>query len=209
MVRISPPMSALGSTAPRLGPTVARRLGLLGAVAASALALGACTLNHKLARPHYADTEAQYVSAGNVTYQVQITRALNPFATEDSAYLHGVAPPLLTLRPDQLWFGVFLWAKNQTQHLVTTTDTFTIRDSAGIIYRPTPIDAYSNPWGWTAQHLAPGGTEPGADTMASYGPTGGGLILFKLNDSVYSNRPLTLNIYAPGQTVPTRVSLDL
>ena len=37
-----------------------------------------------------------------------------------------------------------------------------------------------------------------ADSTASNGSTGGGLILFKLNESVYSNRPLTLEIFAPG-----------
>jgi hypothetical protein len=192
-----------------LGSTTARRLGPIAAAAAASLAVGACTINHKLWNPHYADNPALYVNAGRVTYQVQISRALNPWATEDSAYLAGVSPTLLTLAPDQLWFGVFLWAKNQTHDTVTTTDTFTVRDSSGTVYRAIPILSYANPWAWTARSLQPGGTEPGPDTMASYGPTGGGLILFKLNDSVYSNRPLTLNIYAPGRSFPTRISLDL
>jgi hypothetical protein len=202
-------MSAPGATTSRLlGPTP-RRILLLAAVAVSALAVGACTINHKLPNPHYADTEAQYVNAGGLTYQVQITRALNPWATEDIAYLHGVQPSLLKLAPDQLWFGVFVWAKNQTHRTLSTTRTFTIRDSAGTVYRPIPIVPYSNPFAWTVQRLVPGGTEPAPDTMASYGPTQGGLLLFKLKDSVYSNRPLTLNIYAAGQSFPTRVTLDL
>jgi hypothetical protein len=203
-------MSVLGSTLTSLlGLAAARRVGVLVGAVAAALAVGACTINHKLSNPHYADDASLYVNAGRVTYQVQISRQLNPFATEDSAYLAGVRPASLPLAPDQLWFGVFLWAKNQTPHLLTTTDAFTIRDSAGRIYHPIPILRYANPWAWTAQQLAPGGTEPAADSMASYGPTQGGLILFKLNDSVYSNRPLTLNIYAPGQSFPTRIALDL
>jgi len=71
------------------------------------------------------------------------------------------------------------------------------------------IDTAANPYAWAPQKLAPQDTEPGPDTMASYGPTQGGLILFKLNDSIYSNRPLTLLIYADGQTHPSTVSLDL
>jgi hypothetical protein len=192
-----------------LGWTTARRLGPIAGAAAATLALGGCRINNKLANPHYADNPAVYVNAGRVTYQVQISRLLNPWATEDSAYLAGIRPALLTLAPDQIWFGVFLWAKNQTHVTRTTTDTFTLRDSGGTVYRPIQILSYANPWAWTAQRLAPGGTEPGPDTMASYGPTGGGLILFKLYDAVYSNRPLTLNIYAPGQSFPTRISLDL
>jgi hypothetical protein len=203
-------MSAPGATPSRLlGPTVSRRVIAFAAVAGSSLLVGACTINHKLERPRYADTEAQYVDAGGLTYQVQITRQLNQWATEDSAYLHGVRPAALTLKPDQLWFGVFVWARNQTHRTLTTTDTFTIHDSAGTVYRPIPIVAYANPFAWKVQPLQPGGTEPGPDTMASYGPTQGGLVLFKLYDSVYANRPLTLYIYAAGQSLPTRVSLDL
>jgi hypothetical protein len=203
-------MSALGATKSRLVETrIGRCAGLLTVLAVASLAIGACRIDRKLRSPRYADTEAQYVNAGGVTYQVQITRQLNPWATEDSAYLHGVRPALLKLRPDQLWFGVFVWARNQTHRELNTTDTFTIRDSAGTVYRPTPIVAYANPFAWISQRLPPGGIEPAPDTMASYGPTQGGLILFKLYDSAYSNRPLTLNIYAPGQSFPTRVSLDL
>jgi hypothetical protein len=192
-----------------LGSTTARRLGLVGCAAAGVLAIGACGVNHKLPHPHYADNPAVYVSAGGVSYQVQISRQLNQYAAEDHSYLAGVAPAELTLAPDQLWFGVFLWAKNQTHLRLTTSDRFTIKDSAGTVYYPTPIASYANPWAWSAEQLQPGGTEPAVDTMAFYGPTGGRLVLFKLYDAVYSNRPLTLNIYAPGQTFPTRISLDL
>ena len=40
--------------------------------------------------------------------------------------------------------------------------------------------------------LEPSGVEPAPSTTASLGPTQGGLVLFKLPTSVYSNRPLTL-----------------
>lgn len=166
-------------------------------------------MGNKVSHPKVADGEQIYVNAGNVTYQVQITRELNPFATEDRQYLAGVSAPQLTLAPDQLWFGVFLWAKNQTNSRVRTSDTFTITDSAGDLYRPIAVDSTVNEYAWTAQTLEPQGTQPGPGTTAFYGPTQGGLVLFKLNDSVYSNRPLTLQIYAPGQPRPSRVSLDL
>ena len=60
-----------------------------------------------------------------------------------------------------------------------------------------------------AQTLKPLGTEPEPDSTAYFGPTQGGEVLFKLNNSVYSNRPLTLQIFAPGQSRPSLVSLDL
>ena len=45
--------------------------------------------------------------------------------------------------------------------------------------------------------LEPSGIEPAPSTTASLGPTQGGLILFKLPTSVYSDRPLTLTIIPP------------
>ena len=57
--------------------------------------------------------------------------------------------------------------------------------------------------------LKPLGTEPAPDSTAYFGPTQGAELLFKLNNSVYSNRPLTLEIYPRGQDHPSSVSLDL
>ncbi|MGO9972022.1 MAG: hypothetical protein ACLP01_04270 [Solirubrobacteraceae bacterium] len=180
----------------------------LGATAIAA-GLGACGIGHKVSNPTTGDNEAIYVDAGRATYQVQITRQLNPYGVEDHQYLAGVDPSQLTLAPDQLWFGVFLWAKNQTNSSVTTSDSFTLTDSEGTVYQPIPVDPTLNPYAWTAERLPPHQTQPLPSTTAYYGPTQGGLILFKLNDSVYSNRPLTLNIYAVGQSKPSTVTLDL
>ncbi|MGO9903889.1 MAG: hypothetical protein ACLP0J_30445 [Solirubrobacteraceae bacterium] len=180
----------------------------LGAIALAA-GLAACGIGHKVSHPTTADGEQIYVDAGPVTYQVQITRALNPYGTEDRQYLAGLAPAQLVLAPDQLWFGVFVWAKNQTNSTVQTSDSFTISDSGGTTYYPLAPSPAVNPYTWTSQTLRPGATEPTPATTAYYGPTQGGLLLFKLNDSVYSNRPLTLNIYAAGRSKPSTVTLDL
>jgi hypothetical protein len=45
--------------------------------------------------------------------------------------------------------------------------------------------------------------------LASFGPTQGGLLLFKLDTSVYDNRPLTLEIRGPSGRVWGTISLDL
>ncbi len=187
----------------------ARSLAQALSAVALAAGLAACGIGHKVAHPTTADGEQIYVDAGGTTYQVQITRALDPDGTEDGQYLVGVPAADLTLAPDQLWFGVFLWAKNQTNSNVQTSDTFTISDSEGNVYQPVPVDPSVNPYAWTSETLTPRDTEPGPNTTANFGPTGGGLILFKLSDSVYANRPLTLNIYAAGQSKPSTVSLDL
>jgi len=155
-----------------------------------------------------ADGAEPYFWAGRVTYQVQVSRQLNPFDSYDVQYLSGVRRAQ-SIRSDQLWFGVFLWAKNQSGHYVETADKFRIIDSAGNVYYPTPLNPNLNPYAWTRETLAPNDIQPVADSAASDSSPGGALILFKLNQSVYSNRPLTLQVYAQGSTTPSNISLDL
>ena len=93
--------------------------------------------------------------------------------------------------------------------LQRTADTFEIVDSEGTVYKSMPLNANVNPYAWTEQTLSQNGIEPAPDSTASNGPTGGGLVLFKLNTAVYSNRPLTLEIFKTGDPTPAKVSLDL
>ena len=108
-----------------------------------------------------------------------------------------------------MWFAVFLLAKNETQRTLTTSNSFDIVDTQGNKYYPVAINRAVNPFAWTAQTLRPLGTEPAPDSVASFGPTQGSELLFKLNNSVSSNRPLTFEIHAAGQTQPSSISLDL
>jgi hypothetical protein len=180
-------------------------MALLAAAAALSLGLAAC--GNKESHPTSADTEGPYVDAGPLSYQVQISRQLNPYSVEDHAYLAGVSAPAPT--STQLWFAVFMWAKNETHENATTSTDFDIVDTQGKKYYPVAINPQVNPFAWTGQTLRPLGIEPGPDSPASFGPTQGGELLFKLNDSIFSNRPLTLEIRAPGESTPSSVSLDL
>ena len=81
------PRVELDSRPPMTRPRTARRVTLLVASALAATALAAC--GHKQANPTTADTEGSYVRAGDVTYQVQLSRQLNPYATEDHSYFAG------------------------------------------------------------------------------------------------------------------------
>lgn len=173
-----------------------------------ALALSGCG---KTNVPPTNENNGAYITAGPITYQLQISRQLNPYGTEDRSYLTGVPAAQATLRPTQLWYGVFLWAKNQTTGSQTTTNNFDIVDTDGTHYYPIAVNAQLNAYAWTPQSLAPGDTEPGPDTTASFGPTGGSLLLFKLPNSVYDNRPLTLEIRSPSanRKLWATISLDL
>jgi hypothetical protein len=172
-----------------------------------ALGLAACG---KTNTPPTAENDGVYVTAGPITYQLEISRQLNQYATEDRQYVTGLPSGVsATLTPTQLWYGVFLWAKNQTKRPQMTTDNFDIVDTLGNTYAPVKVNPAVNPYAWTAQSLPPGETEPAPDTTASFGPTQGGLVLFKLPTSVYDNRPLTLQIKGPTGRVWATISLDL
>jgi hypothetical protein len=184
----------------------ARRFWILAAALPLVLVLAAC--GHKEAHPHYADTEGVYVDAGPLTYQVQLSRELNPYNIEDQTYLRGLAPGTPQPAKDEEWFAVFVWAKNQTHSAATTVDptAFDITDTQGTKYQPMLLDPNVNPFAWTAQRLKPLGTEPAPDSLASYGPTQGALLLFKIKTSAYANRPLLLRIHGSSEA---SVSLDL
>jgi len=183
---------------------LSRAACLLGAV----LALSACG---KSSEPPTSENNGVYINAGPITYQLQVSRELNQYATEDHQYLTGLSASAASLTGTQEWYGVFLWAKNQTDKTQTPSRNFDIVDTQGKHYYPVALNPQANPYVWTAHPLTPGEIEPGPDTTASFGPTQGGLLLFKLDASVYDNRPLTLEIRGPN---PTRklwatISLDL
>lgn len=195
-----------------------RRLVLALLALVAALALAACGDHHPHLNglpPHVqssadANNDGGYVDAGPITYQLQISRELNPYSTEDSQYVKGLPSGVSSsIGPTQLWYGVFLWAKNSTQHPQTTSDNFQVQDSQGNLYYPIKLNSAANPFAWTAQSLAPLGTEPGPNSVQSGDPTQGGLLLFKVPDSVYSLRPLTLYILGADNKKLGSISLNL
>jgi hypothetical protein len=187
----------------------ARRLYLLALALTLAVGLSAC--GHKEAHPTQADANNNgvYIDAGPVTYQLQISRELNQYSTEDSSYVKGLPPGTAQPSPTQIWYGVFLWAKNQTHHDQTTLDRFEITDTMGNTYYPLKLNPNVNEFAWESETLAPNQVEPGPDTVAADGPTQGGLLLFKLPTSVYSNRPLTLWLLGSGNKKLGSISLNL
>jgi len=183
-----------------------RRLWILACALGVALGIAACG---QTSQPPSALNDGVYVDAGPITYQLQVSRELNPYATEDRQYLAGLPTGTTGLSPTELWYGVFLWAKNQSSQAHPTSDNFVIVDSSGGLYYPLRLDSSVNSYAWTRQVLAPAAIEPAPGTTASDGATQGGLLLFKLPTSVYANRPLTLRIYPQGGGKAGEISLDL
>ncbi len=173
----------------------ARRLWIIACALGLAVGLAACG---QVSNPTSELNNGVYVDSGPVTYQLQISRELNQYSVEDRQYVSGLPAGSGALTPNQLWYGVFLWAKNQTDRPELTARSFYISDSNGDRFFPLHLNAELNGYAWTQQRLLPSGVEPEPNTTASFGPTGGSLLLFKLPTSVYSNRPLTLHIFSPS-----------
>lgn len=162
----------------------------------------------------FAPSEGTYVDVGTAAYQVQISRTLNPKAPEDRSYLVGL--PAGTdpdkLKPDEQWFAVFLRAQNYGEQAQKLATEFKVVDTTGESWEPVKLDAV-NQFTWNpTEDLVPDYTYPDPSSIAGTGPVRqGALLLFKLNNSIYQNRPLVLEIHDPNdpKKVAARVSLDL
>jgi hypothetical protein len=186
------------------------RLPLLTAVALlAALTLVACG-GTKDPTTH-GEGEGSYIQAGPLIYQVQMSRELNPRNVEDIEYLQGLPADTPRLAGDEEWFGVWLRVQNATDAVHPSASDFRIVDTTGAEYTPVALPA-TNPFTYqsTAVESSAGQpVKPDPESGAGSGPIQGSMLLFRLNTSVYANRPLELEITPPGGGEPSSVVLDL
>ncbi len=185
-----------------------RRLSTIICAALLTVGLAACGQE---AHPRVAgsNNDGVYVDAGPVTYQLQVSRVLNPYSNEDRQYIAGLPSGTTLPNAQQQWYGVFLRGENQTQQPQTSAGKFVISDTQGNHYYPLKLNPAVNGYAWTSESLAPLQVEPKPGTTASFGPTQGGLLLFRISNSAYSNRPLTLEILGSDSRPLASISLDL
>ena len=184
---------------------VSRKLPL--ALLAVAAVLVACGLRQQAQDQHHGDTEGTYLNVGPLTYQVQISRQLNPDDIEDQTYLQGIRPFQAKLAKGQTWFGVFLRVANETKQTHPAADDFVITDTQDDTYFPVP-QAPQNHFSYQGGLVPPDGLIPPANSVASEGVIQGSLVLFKLPVAALDNRPLELVVTDQLQN-KGRVSLDV
>lgn len=183
------------------GRLPARTMLALTALAA-VFALSACGDSHtKVSSGTYAGesgANAPYLDVGPLVYEVQLSRQLNPFDTEDSSYLVGLTPAQQHLAPGEEWFGVFLQVYNNSEvsHLAASPLSMRITDTQRDVYRPT-IPNITNPFAYRAGFVPAKGRIPALDTVAADGPTQGALLLYKIKIISLDNRPLVLHLVDP------------
>ena len=148
--------------------------------------------------------EGQGIKVAGVTYNVYITRQLNPRDAEDSAYTAGVRSD----QPGYYFYGVFLTACNDNEHgpKLTPTTNFAIRDTQGDRFLPLSLPR-TNVFAYRPKPLAKKSCVPPVGSIAASAPTSGALLIFKVPVPAVENRPLELEIQAQGQS--HRVELDI
>jgi len=157
---------------------------------------------------HEAATEGIYVDVGNLVYQVQMSRYLNPADVEDREYLEqlpeGVTPEL---PGDEIWFGVWMRVKNYTDETLAPATDMKIVDTEENVFEPLELPE-SNIFAYNPKPLGPDNVLPTPDTAAASGPIQGLLILYRLPVDSLQNRPLKLEIEQAGAE-PAEIDLDL
>jgi hypothetical protein len=168
----------------------------------ASLALGACGDAHtRVTTGTYAGESgaaAPYLDVGPLVYEVQISRQLNPFDVEDAAYLRGVPLAQRQLAPGQEWFGVFIQVYNHSSSGLPAATSTTVTDTQGNTYTPIVPDQ-SNEFAYRAGLVPANSRLPVPDSVASFGPTQGALLLYKIQTVSLDNRPLEIRIVDPSQ----------
>jgi hypothetical protein len=183
-----------------------RILPVLAAAVLAALALGACGESHtRVTTGTYAGgggRNAPYLNVGPLVYQVQISRELNPYNTEDSSYLLGLTPAQAALKPGEEWFGVFMQVYNESTVPHPAATAFTVADTQGNVYHPI-IPGPANLFAYRGGLVPANNQIPAPNTVAANGPTQGELLLYKIKVESLDNRPFTFTIVDPRDPTKT------
>jgi hypothetical protein len=183
------------------------RRSLLLVLAFAALGLSACGTDPPETVTH-GESEAEYVTLGDVQYQVQISRQLNPRNVGDRAYLVGIPPAQRGLRPDDVWFGVWVRAFNRSGQASPTADSFKIVDTRGRDYEPIELENV-NVFAYRPGVIPNEGQYPREGSAPSESSSTGALLLFKLPVDALSFRPLELEFSGEQAASPSSIVLDV
>ena len=132
--------------------------------------------------------EGQPMKLGDLLYNVQISRFLNPRDPEDEAYLAGQPPP----PNNKLYLGVFMLIENEADTAQDVPADFKVVDTEGTEFTPIPSNSLFA--------LELGGKVPGDEQLpepestAANGPIQGAMVLFMIDEATTEDRPLTLDI---------------
>jgi len=169
-----------------------RRLLALTLLATALTSLAAC--GDKEATVSEGESEAIFVTLGELQYQVQMSRQLNPGDAGDSDLLTGIDAAESSLGAEDLWYGVWVRAFNSSDSVASTADEFKIVDTRGEEFEPMIVDESNKLVFRKAPVSGDGGQYPNPNSAAANLPTTGAILIFKLPTLVLGYRPLELEI---------------
>jgi hypothetical protein len=132
--------------------------------------------------------EGEPLELGELSYNVQITRFLNPDDPEDEEYLVGLpeAPSGYS------YLGIFMVISNESEEPLDSADEFIVMDTLGEEFEQVEIES---PYALEVGAVVPAeGEIPIPNTTAATGPNQGSLLVFEVPDDVSENRPLELEV---------------
>lgn len=139
--------------------------------------------------------EGEPIELGDLRFNVQLTRFLNPNDTEDSEYLEGLPAP----GAGKDYLAVFMEVENEGDEdlRLPSAVEMEIEDTTDQVFDPIETDSlFALELGST---IEAGGEVPSSNTAAASGPVQGSIVLFLVDKVVSENRPLELKILADGE----------
>ncbi len=132
--------------------------------------------------------EGEPIELAGLSYNVQITRFLNPDDAEDAQYLVGQPPP----PSGSEYLGVFMVITNRDEEPRPSATNYVVRDTLEQEFEPLESES---PYALEVGEEVPAeGQLPLPDTAAETGPNQASLLIFEVSDDVSENRPLDLEI---------------
>lgn len=136
--------------------------------------------------------EGEPLELGDLLYNVQLTRLLNPSLEQDRALLRGLPDPA----PGKNYLAVFIRIQNEGEAPQRIPSTFPIETSREETFQAIDFD---NPFAVDlGAEIPPEGEIPAIGTPAESGPIKGAMLLYEIDEEATQNRPLELLIPAPG-----------
>ena len=172
--------------------------------------LSACGNHHdEDARLQRIEGEGFYLSLGELKYQVQLSRQLNPNTIQDRALLRGVPATDQQLAADEVWFGVFMQVENESDEPLRPSGDIEVIDTQEEVFKPLGLED-TNQFAYRSTEAIPAGERvPLPDTPASDTAIQGSMLLFKLKRTALDNRPLELKLESSTNDQTGIIDLDV
>jgi hypothetical protein len=177
---------------PAVRPHASTRVARFLAVALAVVVMPVVAMGCGDEEPESEVIEGEPLELGELSYNIQITRFLNPDDNEDAEYLVGQPEP----PPGKSFLGVFLVIENESEEAQPSADHYVVIDTQQTEYE---LAESESPYALDVGAEVPAeGQLPLEDTTAQTGPNQGALLIFEVDDQVAENRPLKLEIESPG-----------